>query len=118
MSKKKKLGSSQLLYPRKNWSSLVLWNCSHPSNKIVNPELVNTQTGKYLHRFGWLKDEEIGKINLEWNWLVGWYKEPDDGKPKGIHFTEGGPWLGDDFKNVKYGDIWFRYYENFKSQNS
>ena len=46
----KKLGSSQLLYPRKNWSSLVLWNCSHPSNKIVNPELVNTQTGKYLHR--------------------------------------------------------------------
>ena len=115
---KKKLGSSQLLYPRKNWSSLVLWNCSHPSNKIVNPELVNTQTGKYLHRFGWLKDEEIGKINLEWNWLVDWYNEPNDGKPKGIHFTEGGPWLGDDFKNVKYGDIWFRYYENFKSQNS
>ena len=45
------------------------------SNKIVNPELVNTQTGKYLHRFGWLKDEEIGKINHEWNWLVGWYED-------------------------------------------
>jgi len=25
--------------------------------------------------------------------------------------------LGDDFKNVQYGDIWLRYYENFKSIN-
>ena len=112
---KKKLGSSQLLYPRKNWSSLVLWNCSHPSNKIVNPELVNTQTGKYLHRFGWLKDEEIGKINLEWNWLVGWYKEPDDGKPKGIHFTEGGPWLGHPYDKSEYSDLWNEYLNKFNS---
>ena len=45
------------------------------SNKVVNLDLVNSQTGKYLHRFGWLKDcNEIGKISLEWNWLVGWYK--------------------------------------------
>ena len=58
---------------KKNWSSLVLWNCSHQVIN-VNPELVNTQTGKYLHRFGWLKDEEIGKINHEWNWLVGGIK--------------------------------------------
>mgnify|MGYP001174994405 FL=1 len=115
---KKKLGSNQLLYPRKNWSSLVLWNCSHPSNKVVNLDLVNSQTGKYLHRFGWLKDQEIGKISLEWNWLVGWYKEPDDGKPKALHYTEGGPWLGEEFKNVEYADIWLNYLKNCKDKNS
>ena len=46
-----------------------------------------------FRRFSWLKDEEIGKLSHEWNWLVGWYKEPDDGKPKAIHYTEGGPGL-------------------------
>ena len=62
------------------------------------------------------KDQEIGKISLEWNWLVGWYKEPDDGKPKGIHYTEGGPWLGEEFKNVEYGDIWLEYLKNYNVQ--
>ena len=23
-----------------------------------------------------------GKVSNEWNWLVNWYKEPDDGNPK------------------------------------
>ena len=41
--------------------------------------------------------------------LVGWYKEPDDGKPKALHYTEGGPWLGEEFKNVEYADIWLNY---------
>ena len=112
---KKKLLSSQQIYPRKNWSSLVLWNCSHPSNKKVTPDLVNTETGKYMHRFGWLKDEEIGKISHEWNWLIGWYKEPEDGKPKALHFTEGGPWLGKDFQDKEYAKKWNEYLRLFKN---
>ena len=66
--------------PKKNWSSLVLWNCGHPSNKKINTELVNDPkvTGKFLHRFSWLEDDEIGEISHEWNWLVGWYQEPTD----------------------------------------
>ena len=115
-NKKKKLLSSQQIYPRKNWSSLVLWNCSHPSNKKVTPDLVNTETGKYMHRFGWLKDEEIGKISHEWNWLIGWYKEPVDGKPKALHFTEGGPWLGGDFQKKEYSEQWYEYLKLFKNQ--
>jgi len=98
----------QHLYPRKNWSSLILWNCNHPKNKLVTPELVNTQTGQYLHRFMWLDDSEIGSLPLEWNWLVGWYKEPQDGKPKALHFTEGGPWF-DNYKDCEYSDVYNLY---------
>ena len=98
-------GKQQTLYPRKNWSSMVLWNCEHPSNAQVIPEMVNKETGKFMHRFSWLKDSEIGRISHEWNWLEGWYKEPQDGKPKAIHFTEGGPWFKD-YQNVDYADLW------------
>lgn len=93
-------GQAQTVYPRKNWSSVMLFNCSHPSNQEINVELVNDPkiTGKYLHRFSWLKDDEIGELSPEWNWLAGWYKEPEDGKPKLIHYTEGGPW----FENYRY----------------
>ena len=103
-------GQKQTVYPRKNWSSLVLWNCSHPSNKILSPEIINTQTGKFLHRFEWLDDEEIGDLPIEWNWLVGWYTEPVDGKPKAIHYTEGGPWFNN-YKDCEYSEVWNKYYE-------
>ena len=66
-----------------------------------------------MHRFGWLKDFEIGKINHEWNWLIGWYKEPQNGKPKALHFTQGGPWLGSQYENGEYSDIWNTYSANY-----
>jgi len=100
-------GKQQTLYPRKNWSSLVLWNCGHPSNQKISRELINNPetTGKYLHRFSWLKDEEIGAIPHYWNWLVGWYKEPNDGSPKAIHYTEGGPWF-ENYRDCDYHQKW------------
>ena len=103
-------GQKQTTYPRKNWSSLILWNCSHPSNKMLSPETINTQTGKYLHRFEWLDDEEIGNLPVVWNWLVGWYKEPRDGQPKALHYTEGGPWF-ENYKNCEYSEVWNKHYE-------
>lgn len=96
----------QFSYPRKNWSSLVLWNCSHPSNQTLSTEVINTKSGAYLHRFAWLADEEIGELDLAWNWLVNWYREPQDGTPKAIHYTEGGPWL-ENYKNCEYSQLWF-----------
>ena len=96
---------TQFLYPRKNWSSLILWNCSHPSNRKLSTKIVNEQSGSYLHRFNWLDDGEIGALDLRWNWLVNWYTESTDGKPKAIHYTEGGPWL-ENYKNCEYADLW------------
>jgi lipopolysaccharide biosynthesis glycosyltransferase len=110
-SQYKMQGAVQHLYPRKNWSSLILYNCAHPSNKKLTKELVNSQTGQYLHRFNWLEDREIGQIPHEWNWLVGWYKEPKDGIPKAIHFTEGGPWHNN-YENCEYSNIWRQYLAN------
>ena len=103
-------GQAQTVYPRKNWSSVMLFNCSHPSNQEINVQLVNDTkiTGKYLHRFSWLSDDEIGELDPEWNWLAGWYKEPEDGKPKLIHYTEGGPW----FENYRYCD----YHKEWKHE--
>ena len=102
-------GKEQHIYPRKNWSSMMLINCGHPDNKKLTLDLVNNDktTGAYLHRFSWLKDNQIGKISHEWNWLVGWYKEPEDGNPKALHYTEGGPW----FENYRDCEYNYEYYE-------
>tara|TARA_B110000503_G_scaffold92600_1_gene139639 strand:- start:2127 stop:3833 length:1707 start_codon:yes stop_codon:yes gene_type:complete len=102
-------GKKQTVYPRKNWSSMMLINCGHPSNSVLTKDFVNNPEidGKYLHRFSWLKDEEIGKLSHEWNWLVGWYKEPKDGTPKFLHYTEGGPWFKE-YWNCEYATEYYR----------
>lgn len=99
----------QTIYPRKNWSSVMLINCGHPSNTKLTPDLVNTETGKFLHRFGWLEDHEIGEFSHEWNWLAGTgvYEEPRDGKPKAIHHTLGGPWFKE-YRNCEYKKEWVK----------
>jgi lipopolysaccharide biosynthesis glycosyltransferase len=98
-------GCKQLPYPRKNWSSMILWNCGHPANKQITLDIVNSQSGQYLHRFQWLDDAEIGALKPEWNWLAGWYQEPQDGNPKAIHYTEGGPWFKE-YRRCEYHKVW------------
>jgi len=84
--------------------SLLLQH-SHPKNKILTPKLIENSQGSYLHRFSWLDDQEIGSIPHHWNWLAGWYKEPNDGNPKAIHYTEGGPWF-ENYRNCEYHQKW------------
>lgn len=99
-------GMAQTSYPRKNWSSLVLWNCGHDANRRVTPTLVNEESGAFLHRFQWLDDGLIGRIPDTWNWLEGWAEMPRAGVPKGIHFTRGGPWF-EGWGHVAYGKLWY-----------
>ena len=98
-------GQKQTIYPRKNWSSVVLFNCGHPSNKVLDQDLVNSLeiNGAYLHRFSWLKDEEIGELDHTWNYLVGVYDDIE--KPKLIHYTEGGPWF-ENYRNCEFHNEW------------
>ena len=100
-------GQKQVSYPRKNWSSCILWNCGHPANIILNPDVVSKESGAFLHRFYWLPNESIGDIPLEWNWLEGEYDKPDT-PPAAIHFTNGGPWF-ENYQNTDYADLWRSY---------
>ena len=59
-------GNKNENYPRKNWSSLVLWNCEHEKHKILTPDFIQKQTGAFLHRFNWLEDKDIGNIDANY----------------------------------------------------
>jgi hypothetical protein len=98
-------GRQQTVYPRKNWSSLMLINCGHPANATLTVDEANTRTGSYLHRFQWLSDDLIGGVPATWNWLEGWNEKPADAPPAAIHFTRGGPWFAD-WQDVDYGGLW------------
>jgi len=101
----KMVNKKQTMYKRKCWSSLMLINCGHESVKKLDLSTVSEQSGRYLHQFKWLKDDEIGSIPRHWNWLVNWYKESDEDKPSALHFTEGGPWIVDS----EYKNLWLDY---------
>ena len=104
---KKYLGNKNENYPKKNWSSVILWNCSHPANKILTPEFIQAKPGSYLHRFSWLSDDLIGDLPMEWNWLAIEYPERDDAKL--IHYTLGTPCFKD-YANTAMAKQWKRAY--------
>lgn len=96
-------GLVQTSYGRKNWSSVILWNCDHPANQRLTLNMVNSMPGLFLHQFGWLRDDEIGGLPEEWNWLVNVQDAPPS--PKIAHFTLGGPWL-QDWEPAEHDDLW------------
>lgn len=80
----------QIRMPKKNWASMILFNCAHPSNRALTLEVINTWPGRDLHQLKWLKDEEIGAIPQAWNFLI---DENEGEDVKIAHFTLGGPWI-------------------------
>jgi len=96
-------GQAQTRYARKNWSSVVAFQCDHPANKALTPEVVNTWPGRDLHAFKWLSDDLIGELDQSWNWLCG--HTDAEIEPDICHFTEGGPWF-DEYRDVPYSDEW------------
>lgn len=102
----KYLGSKNEDYPRKNWSSVILWNCAHPANKIVTPDFVQNSTGAQVHRFTWLTDDLIGELPKEWNWLDVEY----DWNPQAklVHYTLGTPCFHEFSDQGYFSDEWHR----------
>lgn len=103
----KYLGHINEDYPRKNWSSVIFWNCSHPAHKVLTPDYIKKASGKHLHRFEWLDDVEIHNMPKEWNWLVSEYKYNNNAKI--AHFTLGTPCFSD-YKDCDYAKEWYDYY--------
>ena len=102
---KKMDGAIQHQYPRKNWSSFMWINCGHEQVRALTPELVNRESGMYLHRFNWLTDDAIGSLPIAYNYLEGWHTKDDCQNPIGVHFTRGGPWFKD-WVDVEFGREW------------
>jgi hypothetical protein len=96
------LGKEQFNYHRKNWSSVIIFN--NTKCKILTPEVVEQQTGAYLHRFQWLDDNLVGTLPLEWNFLVDEYEKPKH-LPALLHYTVGGPYFKD-YQNCDYAHEW------------
>lgn len=97
-------GVRQEPYYRKNWSSLILWNCDHPANQRLTPHMVNGQTGQWLHSFSWLDDTDIGELPGSWNWLSGVDPMPR-ADPDAIHFTLGPPSMAG-HEDSPFADLW------------
>lgn len=95
-------GQANLHYSRKNWSSVMLFNCDHPANQRLSLYDVQERPGRYLHQFGWLHDSEIGELPPEWNWLVGLEDKPE--RPAIAHFTLGTPEIG---VECEHSHIWY-----------
>lgn len=102
-------GQSQTRYSRKNWSSVVAFNCDHPANQCVvsSTEMANTLPGRDLHRFCWLEDKLIGALDPAWNFLVG--HTDSSIEPSIVHFTRGTPDMPG-YENEPYADEWREAY--------
>ena len=99
----KMLNQRQTNYPRKNWSSVMLFNCDHAANRRLSLRDVNERIRHDLHQFYWLADAEIGLLQPRWNWLVNVSPKPAN---LGIaHFTLGGPFT-EGWHGAEHDDLW------------
>lgn len=92
-------------YPRKNWASLMIMNCEHPSWSANGPIWCAKLPVLDQLRFANILNEEIGHIPDSWNRLV------DEGHAvegaKLIHWTAGGPFF-DHYRDAPGADAWHR----------
>lgn len=91
-------------YPRKQWSSVMLINCSHFAWRQVTPEMVQRSSGDLLHRFEFMDDDHIGDLPKCWNHLV--TEQPPNSEAKLVHYTLGGPWFKH-YEHCEFSDEWF-----------
>tara|TARA_R100001530_G_scaffold3596_5_gene5293 strand:- start:15043 stop:15729 length:687 start_codon:yes stop_codon:yes gene_type:complete len=99
----KYLGAKQYPYEKKNWSSVILWNCAHFHTRRLTPEYITQATGLNLHQFKWTEEDRIGNLSQDWNHLVGEYPYNPDAKL--VHWTVGGPYFKE-YAHCDYADEW------------
>lgn len=92
-------------YARKNWASVMLFNCAHPYWRPIVPDTLRTVAGLSLLQFGGLdREKEVGALPNEWNRIV------DEGQPvegaKVLHWTAGIPGIKA-YANSPGADRWF-----------
>ena len=117
----KMYGNQQYQYSRKNWSSVVMYNCAHQGHRNLTVDDVNTKNGLWLHNLMWLEEEDIGQLPEEWNWLDG--HSSAELPAKNVHFTRGGPWFRGNVweplneQDELYAQEWEKLREEIGSKN-
>ena len=92
-------GQVQAHYPRKNWSSVMLFN--NELCKELTLEYCNTASAKDLHRMNWAFS--VGELHHRWSYLAGYYTDKDYSI---IHWTDGGPWF-EDYRDCPLNELWY-----------
>ena len=102
-TKTKFLGNIQYEYPRKNWSSVMLFNAHLCTN--LTPEYVSLAPASALHRLYWAGGESrIGELDPTWNHLCGELEPNPDAKL--VHFTLGTPCF-QGYEEQEHAKEWF-----------
>jgi hypothetical protein len=100
-------GQIQEPYERKNWSSLMIFNCGHGAvMNNLRPSAVNEREGRWLHAMKWCETWQIGSLPEAWNWLEG--HSSQEAEPKAVHYTRGVPSMAG-YENIPYSEEWFSY---------
>lgn len=97
------LGQPNDDYPRKNWSSVMVFDCGNYAWRKITPEYIAKSTASHLHRLEFLKEDRIGDLDKTWNWLVGEY--PYNPEAKIAHMTIGIP-CWPPYRDCDYADEW------------
>ncbi len=100
-------GCPQTTYPRKNWSSVMLFN--NELCRGLTAQFVDSASPADLHRFAWVPEHELGELSPTWNWLVGEYRPKPDANI--LHYTLGGPWFPDSAPGPE-ADRWIKECEH------
>lgn len=99
-------GQPQTSYPRKNWSSLMVFNLGHPAHRHLTDVAFASRLGRDLHALNWLRDEVIGDIDPRWNHLVG--VDAHDPAAGAVHFTLGTPDMPG-YEDQPFASEWWAY---------
>jgi hypothetical protein len=112
----------QTSYPRKNWSSLMLFD--NTACLSLSPAYINAASPSDLHRLVWAREsiwdndrgcyadeerESVGSLPLEWNWLVGEYD--DNPNAKVLHYTLGSPCFPG-YEDGPMAEVWWEEYRS------
>jgi hypothetical protein len=103
-------GKVQTFYPKKNWSSLMMFNMGGQYSRNIlhslDPSAVSEESAAFLHGFGWSPYmDPMDSLPKSFNHLIG-YKGYDDPDPVAVHFTDGGPWHGEKYKKLPFASEW------------
>lgn len=102
----------QSSYNMKLWSAMMVFDMDHKDNANLTPREVNSETGRWLHNFGWVEnDHTIETISHGWHFVPN-HSESVNDDIHAIHYTEGGPWFPT-YRTSRYAQIWWDEYNDY-----